>query len=92
MHTFVLKTELFERDPWVAISLYKAFIKARDLNYRYLYDTVALTVSLPWVIDEIEKARRILAKRFGTIQWRVVDQPLRLCCNTWTSKDSSSGG
>jgi len=62
MHTFVLKTGLFEAEPWVAISLYKAFAQAKELNDRSLYDTDALKVSLPWLIDEIETSRRIFGK------------------------------
>ena len=65
MHTFVLKTRLFETDPWVAISLYKAFVQAKRLNYSHLYDTDALHASLPWLIDEIEGSRRI----FGDEIW-----------------------
>jgi len=45
---------------WLAISLYKAFCRARDSAYRWLYDTDALPVGLPWIIDEIEAARRLL--------------------------------
>jgi len=65
MHTFVLKTGLFQKEPWVAISLYKAFVQAKELNYRRLYDTNALAASLPWLIDEIETSRRI----FGEDIW-----------------------
>jgi len=65
MHTFVLKTKLFEAEPWAAISLYKAFVQAKEHNYRYLYDTDALPASLPWLIDEIESSRRI----FGNDIW-----------------------
>ena len=65
MHTFVLKTDLFQNEPWIAISLYKAFVQAKELNYRRLYDTNALLVSLPWLIDEIEASRRI----FGEDIW-----------------------
>ena len=63
MHTFVLKTELFQKEPWVAISLYKAFVQAKEINYRYLYDTDALVISLPWIIDEIETSRRIFSEQ-----------------------------
>ena len=62
MHTLVLKTELFEREPWAAISLYKAFVEAKKVNYRRLYDTNALVASLPWLIDEIETCRRIFGR------------------------------
>lgn len=65
MHTFVLKTGLFEASPWVAISLYKAFLQAKELNYRRLYDSNVLAASLPWLLDEIESCRRI----FGEDIW-----------------------
>ena len=54
MHTFVLKTKLYEANPWLAISFYRAFCRARDIAYYWMYDTDALTVGLPWVIDEVE--------------------------------------
>lgn len=65
MHTVVLKKDLFEAEPWLAISLYKAFCRARDAAYRWLYDTDALPVSLPWIIEEIEATRRL----FGPQIW-----------------------
>ncbi|HEY3794551.1 MAG TPA: hypothetical protein VGM09_22235, partial [Bradyrhizobium sp.] len=65
MHTFVLKTALYEANPWLAISFYRAFTKARDMAYYWMHDTDALTVSLPWVIDELEATRKI----FGPQIW-----------------------
>ena len=59
MHTFVLRRAVYEANPWLAVSLYRAFLVARDMAQRHMYDTDALTVSLPWVIDEIERAREI---------------------------------
>jgi 4,5-dihydroxyphthalate decarboxylase len=65
MHTLVLKRELLTREPWTAVSLYKAFVTAKEVNYAALYDSNALRASLPWLIDEIEKSRRI----FGPEIW-----------------------
>src|SRR5574341_957124 len=65
MHTLVLKADLFQREPWIAVSLYKVFVRAKELNYKRLYDTDALVASLPWLIDEIETSRRI----FGEEIW-----------------------
>jgi len=62
MHALVMKTSLFEAEPWVAISLYKAFVQAKQSNYEHLYDTDALHASLPWLIDEIEASRRVFGK------------------------------
>jgi len=65
MHTLVMRTKLYEAEPWLAVTLYKAFVKAKELNYRRLYDTNALAASLPWLIDEIENLHRI----FGEDIW-----------------------
>lgn len=59
MHTFVLRRAVYEANPWLAMSLYRAFLQSRDLAQSHMYDTDALTVSLPWVIDEIERSREI---------------------------------
>src|SRR5215831_2688679 len=65
MHTLVLKTSLYEQKPWLATSLYQAFCRARDLAHQSMHDTDALTVSLPWIIDEVESTRGI----FGPQIW-----------------------
>lgn len=65
MHTFVLKRRLYDQNPWLAISFYRAFCKARDIAYYWMYDTDALTVGLPWVIDEVEETRKV----FGPQIW-----------------------
>jgi 4,5-dihydroxyphthalate decarboxylase len=59
MHTFVLRKAIYDANPWLAISLYRAFTRARDVAQHHMYDTDALTVSLPWVIDEIERSREL---------------------------------
>jgi 4,5-dihydroxyphthalate decarboxylase len=65
MHTLVLKTNLYQQKPWLAASLYHAFCRARDLAHQSTYDTDALTVSLPWIIDEVESTRGV----FGPQIW-----------------------
>jgi 4,5-dihydroxyphthalate decarboxylase len=65
MHTLVLKKALYSANPWLAVSLYRAFCKARDLALDSMYDTDALSVSLPWVIDEVETSRAL----FGPKIW-----------------------
>jgi 4,5-dihydroxyphthalate decarboxylase len=60
MHTLALKRAVYEKNPWLAVSLYKAFCRSRDLAYRLLYDTDALAVSLPWLIDEYENSRSVV--------------------------------
>ena len=39
MHTVVIRRDIYERDPWVALSLYKALCRAKEYAYQLLADT-----------------------------------------------------
>ena len=60
MHVIVIKKSMYESEPWVAQTLYKAFCEAKDLFMRELYDTNILRVSLPWTSAEYEETREIM--------------------------------
>ena len=60
MHLIVIKRAIYEKDPWVAQTLYKAFCEAKDLCMRELYDTNILRVSLPWTSAEYEETRDLM--------------------------------
>jgi 4,5-dihydroxyphthalate decarboxylase len=60
MHTVVIRRDVYERDPWVAQSLYKAFCAAQRLTYEDLQQTAALKTMLPWLIAHVADARREL--------------------------------
>ena len=64
MHTLVIRTDIYKSYPWLAISLYKAFTESKRRSYKYIYNTDALTTSLPWVIDEMEKTRSLMGDDF----------------------------
>jgi len=64
MHIVAIRKEIYREDPWVAKSLYRAFCEARDIAVEPLYDTDALIVALPWLIDHIEENRRAFGKDF----------------------------
>jgi len=57
MHTVVIRRELYQQYPWVAQSLYKAFVAAQRETYEDLYQTAALKAMLPWLIAHVEEAR-----------------------------------
>src|SRR5438067_7796258 len=59
MHTLVLRRRVYDEHPWLAVNLYRAFVRSRDMALGHMYDTDALTVTLPWVIDEVERGREI---------------------------------
>jgi 4,5-dihydroxyphthalate decarboxylase len=59
MHVVALKRDVYERHPWAAVSLYKAFCQAKDLALERLYDSDALSVSLAWIIGYWEQERAL---------------------------------
>ena len=64
MHTVVIRRELYEQHPWIAQSLYKAFVLAQREVYEDLYETGALKVMLPWLIPHAEETRKLMGKDF----------------------------
>jgi 4,5-dihydroxyphthalate decarboxylase len=64
MHTVVIREDVHRQNPWVAHSLYRAFCAARDVATHGLYDTDALHLSLPFLIDHVEEARRVFGNDF----------------------------
>jgi 4,5-dihydroxyphthalate decarboxylase len=64
MHTVVVRDDIYRAHPWVARSIYRAFCEARDIAIDGLYDTDALRLSLPWLINHIEETWRVLGKNF----------------------------
>jgi 4,5-dihydroxyphthalate decarboxylase len=64
MHTVVLREDVYKEHPWAARSIYQALRAAKDLAVEGLYDTDALQLALPWLIDHVEEAWRIFGKDF----------------------------
>jgi 4,5-dihydroxyphthalate decarboxylase len=60
MHVIAIKRSIYEKDPWVAQTLYKAFCEAKEICMRELYDTNILRVSLPWTSAEYEDTRDLM--------------------------------
>lgn len=64
MHTIVIRRDVLDRDPWIARELYAAYTAARDLAVDHLYDTDALMLSLPWLLDHVEENWRVFGRDF----------------------------
>ena len=58
MHVIALRREVYERDRWIARSLFKAFEAAKQLAYDELKVTASLTTMLPWQTTAVEDAMR----------------------------------
>jgi 4,5-dihydroxyphthalate decarboxylase len=64
MHVVVLRSDVYERHRWMAQSLYKACVAARDDAYRRIYDSSALRFMEPWLIQHVEQSRELLGNDF----------------------------
>jgi 4,5-dihydroxyphthalate decarboxylase len=62
MHTVVIRRDIYDRDPWVALSLYKAFMRAKELSYRLLLETGSPKASFAWLQPMIEEERAIIGR------------------------------
>ncbi len=64
MHTLVIRKEIYEAYPWVAISLYKAFSQAKKLSQEVLTSMGALACMLPWSVAEYESTVSLMGEDF----------------------------
>jgi len=64
MHTFVLREDIYDKNPWSAQSLFKAFCRAKDVCFENQRNAAGLPVSLPWFNKELESTVEIMGKDF----------------------------
>jgi 4,5-dihydroxyphthalate decarboxylase len=64
MHTVVVREDVHRAHPWVAENIYRAFCAARDIAVEGLWDTDALRVALPFLIDHVEETWRVFGKDY----------------------------
>ena len=79
MHTVVLRRDLYDAHPWIAQSLYKAFVEAKRRAQENLYITAAIKTMLPWQIAYVEETRREL----GDDWWSYGLEPNRHVLDTF---------
>ena len=57
MHAVGIRPDLLERHPWLAGSVYKAFVQAKRIADADFAETTALKIGLPWVTAELDATR-----------------------------------
>lgn len=62
MHVVVMRREVYERDRWIAMSLFKAFDAARTRSLARLDEATASFYPLPWVPEHARQARELLGE------------------------------
>jgi len=65
MHVVIVRRSTYEKNPWIARSLYDAFCEAKRICYRTLTETGAAKVTLVWLQAHIERERQV----FGDDPW-----------------------
>ena len=65
MHVIVIKTEVLERHPWLAMNLYKAFEEAKRRSVERLSDITASHAPLAWLAPYTERMKAL----FGEDIW-----------------------
>jgi 4,5-dihydroxyphthalate decarboxylase len=58
MHTVVIRRDVYAANPWVAQSLYKALVAAKEKAYAMYNQTAALHSMLPWSLAQVDEAKR----------------------------------
>lgn len=60
MHAVVIRRDIYCAHPWVAQSLYKAFVESQRLVYEDFKETGALKAMLPWLTSHVEELKRTM--------------------------------
>ena len=66
MHTVVIKRTIYEENPWIAMSLYKALVVSKNMALKSLQQTAALHSSLPWLVHHVDHARMVMGDDWWT--------------------------
>jgi 4,5-dihydroxyphthalate decarboxylase len=87
MHIIGIRKTLAERHPWLPVSVFKAFMRAKDLTMYELGQIGHLFVSLPWGVAEFERARKLM----GNDYWSYGFEPNRHALEIFTRYHHEQG-
>jgi len=59
MHLVAIRRELYERQRWIATSLYQAFVESKRRARERMRYAGSLSAMLPWLIDDVEEIDEI---------------------------------
>jgi 4,5-dihydroxyphthalate decarboxylase len=65
MHLVAIRRDRYERDPWIASSLYKAFVEAKNRGLAQLHRPGAHAYMLPWIDQAVKEIEEV----FGGDPW-----------------------
>src|ERR1700730_15215599 len=66
MHLLAIRKSLVAANPWLAMSVVKAFYEAKQLAMVEMHEIAVLPVMLPWLSDDLKRAQAVM----GAEVWR----------------------
>ena len=73
MHTLVVNEALYREHPWVAESMYKAFVQSKDWCLEQMRFSGTMRYTLPWLFADIDEMHDV----FGADPWAYGLEPNR---------------
>lgn len=64
MHALGIRRDIYEKNRWLAASLYKAFSQAKRIAETEFAETAALKIGLPWITAEYEATKATMGADF----------------------------
>jgi 4,5-dihydroxyphthalate decarboxylase len=64
MHGIGIRRALVEKYPWLAVNVYKAFVKAKALCMEELAEIGHLHATLPWPVYAYDHARKVIGEDY----------------------------
>ncbi len=60
MHLIGIRKSLYEKHPWLAVNVYNAFVKAKQICAEEQAQIGHLHTTLPWPLEALEEAKRLM--------------------------------
>jgi 4,5-dihydroxyphthalate decarboxylase len=64
MHMVGIRKSLVEQHPWLPVSVYKAFLKSKELAVKELNEICHLAVTLPWMVHHHNEAKALMGEDY----------------------------
>ena len=60
MHVLAIRRDVYERNPWIAASLYKAFNEAKDWAVDRMRVSITQSTMFPWHLSEFDEIEQLM--------------------------------
>jgi 4,5-dihydroxyphthalate decarboxylase len=64
MHVVGIRKRLVEAHPWLPVNVFMAYARAKDINTRNMEKIGHLFTTLPWPVEELQRARALMGHDF----------------------------